>query len=211
MALRTALVVALCLVPVTAFAQRGGGGGHGANQAPATPPAHGQTPAQEALASGLAKLAAHDFDGAAAAFQQASASDPGNPAVLYYLGETARMKGTMQEAVENFRQAARLASSGADARWQARGLQGVAETLERIEGRRDDARTAWNEYLHFAEGHSDVANADYARARIQAIDVVAEQDNAYADVRERIAQRERYNREHPPANAGGGGGGGGHH
>lgn len=201
MLLRTGLVLSLLALPCVAHAQRRvsvAPAGNAAAAVPATPPAHGATPAQDALANGLRLLVAHDYDGATAAFQQASQADPANPQVLYYLGEASRMKGQFTEAVDNFRQAARLAGGSGDPRWQARSLQGVAESLERIEGRRDDAKSAWNEYLHFAEAHTDVANADFARARLQAIDVVAEQDNAYADVRERIAQRERENAAHPP-------------
>jgi hypothetical protein len=44
------------------------------------------------------------------------------------------------------------ARAAGDTRLEARSLQGVADTLERIEGKRNEARAAWAEYLVFANG-----------------------------------------------------------
>jgi hypothetical protein len=54
------------------------------------------------------------------------------------------------------------------------------------------------EYAHFADGASRVASASEGRERVQAIDVVTEQERVYVDVRSRIAERERIARETPP-------------
>jgi hypothetical protein len=96
-----------------------------------------------------------------------------------------------------FRTASRLASS--DARWQARSMQGVAETLERIEGKRNEARTAWTEYVRFVDQNQGVGFPELGRARVQALDAMRELDETYADVRERIATRARANAARPAA------------
>ena len=70
-------------------------------------------------------------------------------------------------------------------------LQGVAETLERMEGRLSQARQAWAAYVEFAEAHREVASPELGRARMQAIDRIEQQAQADAEVRQRIAERER--------------------
>jgi len=184
-ALALTLAVALATLPELAAAQTA------PTTAPATP--RGTPPYATACANGLRLLTARDFDGALGAFRQAVQIAGSDPTAFYYMGETQRVRGNLVDALEMFRTAARLASAGSDARMQARSLQGVAETLERTEGKRNEARTAWTEYMRYADQNQGVGFPDLARARIQALDAMRELDETYADVRERIATREREN------------------
>jgi hypothetical protein len=58
----------------------------------------------------------------------------------------------------------------------------------------EQARAAWEEYVRFAEASPTIADAQLGRARIQAIDIVNEQEQAYVNVRQRIADREEERR-----------------
>ena len=162
-----------------------------AQAAPAA--ASGTTPHAEACAEGLGKLRAGDTDGAVAALRRAVQLEQGRPLAFYYLGEALRVQRNYADSLEMFRTASRLARAAGDTRLEARSLQGVADTLERIEGKRNEARAAWAEYLVFANANSEVAFPALANARIQALDTVRELDETYADVRERIAIRAREN------------------
>ena len=187
------LALALATLPTLAAAQ------DAPSPPSATPPSmtpHGTTPYATQCANGLRLLLARDFDGALGAFRAAVQLSGSDPRAVYYMGETQRVRGELTEALEMFRTAARLAGASNDAAMQARGLQGAAEALERSEGRRNDARTAWAEYMRFADQNPTVAFPDLARARIQALDAMRELDETYADVRERIATRVREN-AHP--------------
>jgi tetratricopeptide (TPR) repeat protein len=187
---RFAVALTLALVSITVPAIVA------AQAAPAGAP-HGTPPYATACESGLRLLVSRDFDGALAAFRQAVQISGSDPRAFYYMGEAQRVRGNLNDALEMFRTAARLASASGDARMQARGLQGIAETLERIEGKRNEARTAWTEYMRFADQNTAVAFPDLARARIQALDAMRELDETYADVRERIATRVRENASAP--------------
>ena len=188
-ALALTLAVALATLPTLAAAQTAPGAPRGTP--PSTP--RGTPPYATACANGLRLLTARDYDGALGAFRQAVQIAGSDPTAFYYMGETHRVRGNLVDALEMFRTAARLASAGSDARMQARSLQGVAETLERTEGKRNEARTAWTEYMRYADQNQGVGFPDLARARIQALDAMRELDETYADVRERIATREREN------------------
>lgn len=185
-----ALTLTLSLTTLPTFAA--------AQAAPSATP-HGTPPYATACESGLRLLVARDFDGALAAFRQAVQITGSEPRAFYYMGETQRVRGELTDALEMFRTAARLASASTDAGMQARALQGIAETLERMEGKRNDARTAWTEYMHFTDQQQGVGFPDLARARIQALDTMRELDETYADVRERIATRIRENAAAPAA------------
>jgi len=114
--------------------------------------------------------------------------DPARPQALFYLATANRMAGSLQEAITGFERAADNAEDLP--RWRARALQAVAETLERMDGQLEPARQAWQAYVRFADSHQAVAFPQIGRARIQAIDVVIEQERAYVEVRQRIAERE---------------------
>jgi len=138
--------------------------------------------------AGIALLVAGDSQGAMAAFRQAMSSEPARPQAIFYLATANRMAGSFQEAITGFERAADNAEDLP--RWRARALQAVAETLERMEGQLEPARQAWQAYVRFADAHQAVAFPQIGRARIQAIDVVIEQERAYVEVRRRIAERE---------------------
>lgn len=157
------------------------------------PAATGTTPYAEACADGLGKLRSGDTDGAVAALRRAVQLEQGRPLGFYYLGEALRVQRNYADSLEMFRTASRLARAAGDTRLEARSLQGVADTLERIEGKRNEARTAWAEYLVFANANAEVAFPALANARIQALDTMRELDETSADVRERIAIRAREN------------------
>ena len=134
---------------------------------------------------------AGDNGGARSAFTDAIAMDGSRPMAPYYLAAANRLAGNLEDALSGFRRAAEL--GGEHPRWKGRALQGVAETLERMEGRLEEARTAWQEYVRFADSNATVTFPQMGRARVSAIDQVLEQENAYQRVRERIAEREREN------------------
>jgi hypothetical protein len=81
------------------------------------------------------------------------------------------------------------------ARFFSRALHGVASTYERMPDHLTDARTAWMEYTHFADGAARVAPGTIGRERVSTIDVAGEQERVYVDVRARIADRQRIARE----------------
>lgn len=170
------------LLPSWASAQE-----QAATEPPTTPPY------MTKVQNGLRLAVARDFDGAMASLREAVQLDASKPAAHYYVGEVERMRGNLTEALEAFRTAARNAQTANDPAWQARALQAVAETLERQDGQLEAARAAWTEHARFADANRNAASPEIARARIQAIDVVNEQEQAYVAVRERIAAREREN------------------
>lgn len=157
-----------------------------AEEAAPTPGADEYT---QRVQAGIQRLVSGDSSGAMSAFREAIEMDSTRPQAPYYLASANRMAGNHEEALTGFRRAAELATD--QPRWRGRALQGVASTLEQMEGRIEEARTAWQEYVRFAESASAVTFPLLGRARIQAIDVMNEQEQAYIRVRERIAARER--------------------
>lgn len=158
-------------------------------------PAASETPGADEytqrVQTGIAALVAGDTGGARSAFTDAIGMDGNRPMAPYYLAAANRMSGNLEDALSGFRRAAELA--GEHPRWKGRALQGVAETLERIGGRLEDVRTAWQEYVSFADANVAVTFPQMGRARVSAVNLVIEQENAYVAVRERIAAREREN------------------
>lgn len=147
--------------------------------------------------AGIALLVVGDNGGATRAFRDAIGMDGNRPMAPYYLAAASRLSGELDEALNGFRRAAELGQS--EPRWRGRALQGIADTLERMEGRLEDARTAWQEYVRFADANSVVTFPQLGRARVSAIDLMLEQEHAYVQVRERIAERERENARGAPA------------
>lgn len=143
------------------------------------------------VAQGVSRMTQGDSSGAIDSFRQALSNDGARPHAPYYLAVANRVGGDLDAAVSGFQRAAELAMRADEPRWQARSLQGVASTLERMEGRLEDAREAWQAYVTFADAHPTLAFPMMGRARIQAIDMLTEQENVYGGVRERIAERER--------------------
>lgn len=162
-----------------------------AQQRPAPQERPGADEYTQRVRAGIEQLMGGNGDQALATFREALAMTPARPEAQYYIGEASRMAGSFEDAVNAFRQAAALAQSANEPRWQARALHGVASTLERMEGRLEEARTAWQEYTRFADSHSTVSDPSIGRARIQAIDMMNEQEQVYVQVRQRIEERER--------------------
>lgn len=166
-----------------------------AQEAPTDPDGESTTPGADEytqrVQAGIALLVAGDNGGATNAFRDAVGMDGSRPMAPYYLAAANRMGGRLGDALDGFRRAAELA--GERPRWKGRALQGVAETLERMDGRLEEARTAWQEYVRFADANVAVTFPAMGRARVSAVNLVIEQETAYVAVRERIAAREREN------------------
>lgn len=145
---------------------------------------------------GIALLLSGDSGGSMGIFRQAIQADGNRPQAIYYLACANRITGNLDDAVTGFERAADVADE--DPRWRARALEAVAMTLERIHGRLEQARAAWQAYVQFADANAAVAHPQLGRARIQAIDLMGEQERAYVEVRERIEARERANAASPP-------------
>jgi len=124
----------------------------------------------------IEKLVAHDLDGAEVDAREALRTEPGRPEAHYYLAVALRAKGQGDEALAEYRAAAQMGSAVGEPMWQARGMQGAAETLESLPGR---------------QGNAGVLAVELPRARITAIDRASEQERVYIDVRQRIAAREQ--------------------
>lgn len=146
-----------------------------------------------ALGRGLTAVRSGDRGGAIAAFRDAVQLQPARPDAVCFLAESQRASGDLAAALEGFQACARVARSWShhDAqRWTARALHGIASTLERMGPERQaEARTAWQEYVRFADGAAQVSSPAIGRARVTAIDQVAELERVTAEVRQRIAAR----------------------
>jgi tetratricopeptide (TPR) repeat protein len=185
--LSCSLVIAVLAAPVASAQQR-----QAQPQAqPAQPARPGADEYTTRVRAGIDQLAGGDTNGALSTFREALAMNGARPEAQYYIGEASRVSGNLAQAVSAFQQAAALALSANEPRWQGRALHGVASTLERMEGRIEDARTAWQEYVRFADSHTNVSDPGVGRARIQAIDMMNEQEQVYVQVRQRIAEREQ--------------------
>jgi tetratricopeptide (TPR) repeat protein len=158
-----------------------------------------QTPEQRQAAneyalrvrSGVEQLMGGDTERSIQTFREAIEMDGARPEAQYFIACAHRMSGRLEEAVTSFQQTAALAQSANQPRWRMRALHGIASTLERMPGRVEDARTAWQEYSRFADANQTVADPQLGRARIQAIDMMNEQEQVYVQVRQRIAEREQ--------------------
>lgn len=144
--------------------------------------------------AGVERLAGGDAPGGMTELRAAIALDAARPDAPFYLATALRMSGDLEQAVATFQQAAVLAQAASQPRWQARALMGVAFTLERMPGNAEQARAAWQEYTRFADANTSVADPSIGRARVQAIDIMNEQEQAYVAVRQRIAEREEERR-----------------
>lgn len=144
----------------------------------------------ESVGRGTTALTSGDRNGALAAFRDAVQLEPSRPEAVCHLAATQRLAGDLSAAEEGFQACLRVARAANDSRWTARALHGVASTLERIPERMTDARTAWQEYVRFADGATTVASPAIGRARTTAIDQVVELERVMVDVRQRIAERE---------------------
>ncbi len=143
-------------------------------------------------------IAHGDRAAAMASLRTAIADAPSRPDAHCILAEGYRVQSDFTASLDNFQTCLRFAREEDNLLYIARALHGVASCYERMPEHLTDARTAWMEYAHFADGASRVASASEGRERVQAIDVAGEQEHVYVDVRARIAERERIAREAPP-------------
>ncbi len=126
-----------------------------------------------------------------AALRTAVAESPSRPDAICYLAEAYRMGGDFVAALDNFQACLRVARASGSQAFIVRALHGVASTFERMPEHLADARTAWLEYVRYADGAAgSIANGQFGRDRVTAIDVVTEQEHVYVEVRQRIADRE---------------------
>lgn len=171
-------------------------GAHAIDASPAgAQEAEGATPGADAytqrIQQGIQLLTSGDTTGGINAFREAIALDAARPQAVYYLATANRLAGNVEDALNGFRDAAQKAQAANEPRWRARALQGVASTLERMDGRFEEASQAWQEYVRFADSNQTVSHPQMGRARVSAYTVMSEQERAYVAVRERIAERER--------------------
>jgi tetratricopeptide (TPR) repeat protein len=168
---------------------------------------------EEALAYTRAVQRGHDgakradWQTATDGYGEAASIRPRSGEPVLFQAMMLRARGDLPGALARFREAARLteATGQAEDGARAKALLGIAMVLE-SQRQFPDARTAFQAYVSFAESHGSVTTYPaVGRARVQAIDRVDELDQAYREVRERIAARER---ENSRGGRGGGGGGG---
>lgn len=141
--------------------------------------------------TGMSSFVVGDVANARRHFQEALALAPSHPDALCYTAELNRGTGDLNAALDGFRDCLRFAREANDRRFVARALHGIASTLERMPERTADARNAWQEYVRFADGASDLADARIGRARIEVIDAWTTLEQRMVEVRARIAERER--------------------
>jgi hypothetical protein len=139
---------------------------------------------------GMESLIAGDAMVAESALREAVALDDARPDAHYYLGVALRAEDQLDAALEEFRRAATLGAGTSQPMYEARGLEGAAMTLERMDGRLSEVRSAWTQVLEVARAHPDLLRPEVAEARIQAVDQILELGEVYTQVRERQAARE---------------------
>jgi tetratricopeptide (TPR) repeat protein len=136
---------------------------------------------------GNAKYASRDFEGAAALYRKAIQLDPPNPLGHYLLGESLLAQNNITEAEATWTRASMLSNEKNPA-LRARILFVVADLKER-QKKWDDAKSAWQVYLEWANKFPNAgAFPTSATSRQQAIDTMTKQDKAYDVVRQRIAE-----------------------
>jgi len=199
------VVFVLPLCASLAAAQTGGGtgttggGGTTATSAPAepaTPPAPALEPGMStntpaawlAIQRGHRAFLARDFDTALAAYREAAMATPPVPIAHYFIGAAQHAKGQLDEALESFRTVARLAGDS-DPALKAKALMNIAWILEEKQDLAG-AREAWLEYRTWCTTHASIAGfPQTADERVAAIEKIQQLDQAYAAVRQRIADR----------------------
>jgi len=123
--------------------------------------------------------------------RDAVAENPSLPQAYCYVGEAERVRQDSTGALDAFQTCLRFARELGDQHFVALSLHGIASTLELLPERLQDARAAWQEYVRFADQASSYADARIGRARIEVIDAWIALETQTAEVRARIAERER--------------------
>jgi tetratricopeptide (TPR) repeat protein len=174
------LVPALALAPMLAWGD--GSGGHAKKSE--TP--HPSAEYSSKCSQGNAKYAARDFDGAIELYRKAIELSPHQALGYYLLGEAQLAAGNLGEAEASWDRAA-LEAGEKDPALRARILFVTADLKER-QKKWEDAKTAWQTYLDWANRFPNAgAFPATALSRQAVLDTVIKQDKAYEVVRQRIA------------------------
>jgi len=170
----------------------------GAASAPAAPAASsdvrrdprgikGISPFWEAIKKGDDAVAAHDLEGAKAAYEEAIRADPHNGMGQYRMGETELAAGHMKEAEESWQEALRFA--GEDASLKAKILFVLADLKER-QRQFEQETNGWNFYETHAKAFPAAKTfPDSAADRKKRIQEWKQLVIDYGAVKERIQKR----------------------
>jgi tetratricopeptide (TPR) repeat protein len=142
------------------------------------------------LQKAVAQLVAREMVEAADPLREAKRLEPYQAAAYYYMGELLRMQGEREAALREYRHAVQVAA-GTQLLMHGRALMGIALTLESMPERTNAARQAWEAYLQFTQTYPHVSFPATAFARARAVTLVEQLRHVDAEVRARIAERER--------------------
>lgn len=142
------------------------------------------------LQSALDAIVAGNLDSAEATLRAAIGATPAAPAPRCELASIDRLRGSFEPALAGYRECVRLARAARDVVYEARGLLGTLQTLERLRtlespGRLTETRAAATALLEFAEAHPEVIRVEVARARLGVVDAAIELDAVSTEVRTR--------------------------
>jgi len=147
----------------------------------------GISPFWEAIKKGDDALAAHDLDGAKAAYEEAIRADPHNGMGQYRMGETELARGQLKEAEASWQEALRFA--GEDASLKAKVLFVLADLKERQRAFEEETN-GWNAYETHAKAFPAAKTFPASAAdRKKRIEEWKQLEVDYGAVKERIKKR----------------------
>ncbi len=143
----------------------------------------------QSIQAGHQAMLAKDYDTAIRQYTRAKEAASGNPEVFYYLASARMAKGDYDQAASDFHTAIEVAGAKR-ADLHAKCMFCLA-LLEEWRSKWAAAKSAWQEYITFANTHKDVkAFVENAQTRIKVIEARDELERSYQAVRDRIAERE---------------------
>lgn len=148
----------------------------------------GISPFMEKLSKGQKLVIARDFTGAIAAFQEAITEDPKNALGHLYLGSAQLLKGDLGEADASYQSA--LRNVGPDDALRAKISFALADLRER-QRKWEDAKGGWDTYQKDADRPKAKGYPDTGKERRTAIEKWQDTEKKAAPVKERIAAREK--------------------
>lgn len=148
----------------------------------------GISPFMEKLSKGQKLVIARDFAGAITAFQEAITEDPKNALGHLYLGSAQLLKGDLGEADASFQTA--LRNVGPDDAVRAKISFALADLRER-QRKWDEAKGGWETYQKDADRPKAKGYPDTGKERRGAIDKWVDLEKKVVPVKERIAAREK--------------------
>jgi tetratricopeptide (TPR) repeat protein len=147
----------------------------------------GISPFWESIKKGDDSLAAHDIEGAKAAYQEAIRGEPQNPMGHYRMGEAELMKGNLKDAEADWQTALRF--SGDNAAMRAKVLFVLADVKERQRSL-DEATNGWTAYETHAKTATNVKTyPETPPDRKKRITDWKQLETDYAAVKDRIKAR----------------------